>query len=61
MKIVYFIFKKIYLWLCWVSGAVHRLSPDAVSGGCPPVVAHGLLIVVASPVEHTGSRASGFK
>ena len=31
----------------------------AVSGGCSPVVVHGLLTAVASLVGRTGSRACG--
>ena len=43
-------------YLHWVFVAAPGLSPVAVSGGCFPVVGHGLLIAVASPVAEVGSR-----
>ena len=46
--IFYYLF--IYLWLCWVFVAVHRLSLVAVSRGCSLVVVFGPLIVLASLV-----------
>ena len=47
-------FKKIFcVWLCWVFGAMQAF---AVSRGYS-LVMHGLLIVVASLVGGTGSRA----
>ena len=42
----------IYFWLPWVFVAVHRPSLVAMSRGCSLVVVHGLLIPVASLVEH---------
>ena len=43
----------IYLfWLCWVFVAVCRLSLVVGSGGYSLVVLHGLLMAVASLVNH---------
>ena len=48
---------SIYFWLCWVLIAI--LSLVAASRSYSPVVEHGLLIVVASPVAvHRGTWAS---
>ena len=44
--------KKNYFWLLWVFIARHRLSLVAESGGSSLVAVHGLLLVVASAVEH---------
>ena len=41
----------IYLWLCWVFIAVHRLSLTVARGGYSLVAARRLLITVASLVE----------
>ena len=56
-------FKKkvyIYLWLCWVFIALHRLSLVAESRACSLLAVRGPLIVVASLVAEHGSRACGF-
>ena len=37
-------------WLCWVSGAAHRLSLVAASGGYSQVAGGRLLIAVAPVV-----------
>ena len=42
----------IYFRLCWVFAAVHRLSLVALSGGYCLVAELGLLVEVASLVEH---------
>ena len=47
------LFKKNYLWLCWVFDAV-RLSLVAVSGGYPLLAVRGALIAVASLVAEHG-------
>ena len=44
----------IYFWLHWVFVAVHGLSLVAVGGELVFVVAHGLLIAVASLVAEQG-------
>ena len=49
LKIILFI----YFWLCWVFTAVWVfISPSMVSQGYSLVMAHGLLIEIASLVEH---------
>ena len=48
---MFFFLKKKKNWLCWVI-AVLRLSLDVMNGGHSLVVVHGLLIVVASLVDH---------
>ena len=40
----------VYFWLRWVFVAACRLSPAAVSGGCSPAAACGLLITAPSSV-----------
>jgi len=50
-----FLFLKflfIYFWLCRIFIAAHGLSLIVASGGCSPVAVLGLLIAVASLVEH---------
>ena len=42
----------IYFWLCWLFVAAWVLSLGAESRGCSLVVVHGLLIMMASLVEH---------
>ena len=37
----FFLFQKVYLWLCWVFVAARALSPAAESGGYSLAVVHG--------------------
>ena len=67
--IFFFIFKDlfivIYVWLCWVFAAAHRVSLVAMIEGYSPVAVHRLLFCGAQALEclklqklqHLGSRA----
>ena len=48
-------------WPCWVFAAVRGLSVVAARGGSSLVVVHGLLFVVGSRLQSTGSRCVGVR
>ena len=55
-----FVFKKcIYLWLCWVFFAGHRLSLVVASRGYSLAAVRGLLLLWRMGSRHTGFSSCG--
>ena len=55
-----FIYLFIYFWLCWVFGAVRRLSLVAASGGYSLLWCAGFSLRWLLLLHSTGSRCTGF-
>ena len=58
MSVLYF-FKALFIWLCWVFVAAHRVSLVAVSRGYSQLAVCGFLNAVASLLQSTGSGVPG--
>ena len=59
LVLFYFIFKFIYLWLCWVFVSVRGLSPVAANGGHSSSRCAGLSLSRPLLLRSTGSRRAG--
>ena len=58
-RVIFFLNKFIYFWLCWVFVSVRGCSPVAASGGHSSSRCAALSLSRPLPLQSTGSRRAG--